>query len=54
MEIDTGSAVSFVSESKFKEISSEPLQESLVNLCTYSGEKISVQGGAMCNFEYER
>ena len=45
MEIDTGSAVSIMSESKFKEISSEPLQESLVNLCTYSGEKISVRRG---------
>ena len=53
MEIDTGSAVSIMSESKFKGISSEPLQESLVNLCTYSGEKISVQGEAMCNVEYE-
>ena len=39
-----------MSESQFKEISSEPLQESL---CTYSGEKISVQGEAMCNVEYE-
>ena len=42
-----------MSESKFKEISSEPLQESLVNLCTYYGEKISVRGEAMCNVEYE-
>lgn len=53
MELDTGSAVSIMSESKFKEISSDPLQESQVNLCTYSGEKISVQGEAMCNVEYE-
>ena len=53
MEIDTGSAVSIMSELKFKEISSDPLQESQVNLCTYSGEKISVQGEAMCNVKYE-
>ena len=53
MELDTGSAVSIISESKFKEISSDPSQESQVNLCTYSGEKISVQGEAMCNVEYE-
>ena len=53
MELDTGSAVSIMSESKFKEISSDPLQESQVNLCTYSGEKISVQGEATCNVEYE-
>ena len=42
-----------MSEPNFKEISSEPLQESLVNLCTYFGEKISVQGEAMCNVQYE-
>ena len=53
MEIDTGSAVSIMAESKFREISSEPLQQSLVNLCTYSGEQIIVQGEAMCNIEYE-
>ena len=53
MELGTGSAVSIMSESKFKEISSNPLQESQVNLYTYSGEKNSVQGEAMCNVEYE-
>ena len=53
MEIDTGSAVSIMAESKFRKISSEPLQQSLVNLCTYSGEQIIVQGEAMCNIEYE-
>ena len=46
MELDTGSAVSIISESN-------SLQESQVNLYTYSGEKISVQGEAMCNVEYE-
>ena len=25
----------------------------MVNLCTYSGEKIQVKGKAMCNVEYE-
>jgi len=53
MEIDTSSAVSIMAETKFKEISSNILQESQVNLCTYSGEKINVKGEAMCNIEYE-
>ena len=53
MEIDTGSAVTIIAESSFKEISSDPLQESLVDLCTYSGEKIQVKGEIMCNVEYE-
>ena len=30
-----------------------PLQESVANLCTYSGKKIQVKGEAMCNVEYE-
>ena len=34
-------------------ISSDPLQQSVVNLCTYSGEKIQVKGEAMCNTEYK-
>ena len=53
MEIDTGAAVSIMTETKFMEISSEELQGSLVNLCTYSGEKLSVKGEAMCNVEYD-
>ena len=53
MEIDTGSAVTIMSESCFKQIASDPLRESVVNLCTYSGEKIQVKGEAMCNVEYE-
>ena len=53
MEIDTGSAVTIMSESSFKEIALDPLQESVANLCTYSGEKIQVKGEAMCNVEYE-
>ena len=50
MEIDTGSAVSIMPESKFKEISSEALQESTVKLYTYSGEQIGVKGEAMYMF----
>ena len=53
MELDTGSAVTIMAESKFKEISSDSLQESAVDLCTYSGEQIQVKGEAMCNVEYE-
>jgi len=53
MEIDTGSVVSIMAETKFKEISSDPLQESRVNLCIYSGESINVKGEAMCNIEHE-
>ena len=51
MEIDTGAAVSIMAEAKFSEIS-EDLQASQVNLCTYSGEKFSIKGEAMCNVEY--
>jgi len=40
MEINTGAEVSITTEAKFREISEE-LQESRVNLCTYSGEKLS-------------
>ena len=53
MEIDTGSAVTIMSTSSFKEIASDPLQESVANLCTYSAEKIQVKGEAICNVEYE-
>ena len=53
MELDTASAVTIMAESKFKEVSSDSIQESAVNLCTYSGEKIQVKGEAMCNVEYE-
>ena len=53
MELDTGSAVTNMAESKFNEISSDSLEESAVNWCTYSGEKIQVKGEAMCNVEYE-
>ena len=53
MEIDTSAAVSIMTETKFMEISSEELQGSLVNLCTYSGEKLSVKGEVMCNVEYD-
>ena len=51
MEIDTGAAISIMAEAKFREISKE-LQDSQVNLCTYSGEKLSVKGEVMCNVEY--
>ena len=53
MELNTGLAVTIMAEFKFKEILSDSLQESAVNLCTYSGEKIQVKGEAMCNVEYE-
>ena len=42
-----------MAESSFKEIALDPLQESVVNLYTYSGEKIQVKGEAMCDVEYE-
>ena len=42
MEIGTGVAVSTMAEAKFSEIS-EDLQASEMNLCTYSGEKLSVK-----------
>ena len=42
-----------MAESSFKEIASDPLQESLVDFCTYSGVKIQVKSEVMCNVEYE-
>ena len=45
MEIDTGSVVTIMAESSFKEIASDPLQEPVVNLCIYSGENSSERWG---------
>ena len=52
MEIDTGSAVTILPEFVYKSISTEPLEESTIKLCTYSGEKLEVKGTAMCKVEY--
>ena len=38
MEIDTGSVVTVLPESTYRYISTEPLQESTIKLCTHSGE----------------
>ena len=46
MEIDTGSAVTVLPESTYRSISAEPLQESTIKLCTYSGEQLKVKGTA--------
>ena len=52
MEIDTGSAVTLLPEAIYKTVSTEPLQESNIKLCTYSGEKLEVKGSATCKVEY--
>jgi len=52
MEIDTGAVVSIMIEKIYGDFIRE-LQGSLANLCTYSGEKLSVKGEAMCNVEYD-
>lgn len=44
METDTGSAVTILPESTYRAISTEPLLESSIQLCTYSREKLEVKG----------
>ena len=53
MEIDTGSAVTVLPESTYRSISTEPLQESSIKLCTYSGEQLEVKDTAMCKVKYD-
>ena len=53
MEIDTGSAVTVLPESTYRSILTEPLQESTIKLCTYSGEQLEVKGTAMCKVKYD-
>ena len=57
MEIDTGSAVSIISESVYKNFfeaqTSETLQQTEAKLCTYSGEQLPVKGKLICEVSYE-
>ena len=55
MEVDTGSAVSIVSESVYSEVlctESKQIQETNVKLCTYSGEQLPVRGKVSCDVSY--
>ncbi|XP_056012602.1 uncharacterized protein K02A2.6-like [Ostrea edulis] len=52
MELDTGSAVSVISEEKFREIfGKQPLKSSNIKLRTYSGEKLKSVGVLDVNVE---
>ena len=53
MEVDTGSAVSIISDSVFNSVF-EPatLQETEPKLCTYSGEKLPIKGKITCEVSY--
>ena len=58
MEIDTGSAVSIISESVYKKIifetqTSEILQQTEAKLRTYSDEQLPVKGKLTCEVSYE-
>ena len=57
MEIDTGSAVSIISESVYKNFfeaqTSDTLQQTEAKLCTYSGEQLPVKGKLTCEVSYE-
>ena len=57
MEIDTGSAVSIISESIYKNFfeaqTTETLQQMEAKLCTYSGEHLPVKGKLTCEVSYE-
>ena len=54
MEIDTGSAVSIMSESLFSSVfETANLQETETKLCTYSGEQLPVKGKFSCEVHYK-
>jgi len=53
MEIDTGSAVTILPEATYRAISTDPLQDTTIKLCTYSGEKLEVKGSGLCEVEYD-
>ena len=54
MELDTGAAITIISEVKYKEHFSETkLRESSTLLKTYSGERLKVVGEIEVNVEYE-
>ena len=53
MEIDTGSAVSFISDSVFNALFDSILQETEAKLCTYSGEQLPVKGKIPCEVNYK-
>ena len=53
MEIDTGSTVIVLPESTYRSISTEPVQESTIKSCTYSGQQLEVKGTAVCKVEYD-
>ena len=56
MEIDTGAAMSLVSEATIEELWKEKpaLAPSRVRLCSYSGEPISVVGSVEVNVVYKQ
>jgi len=53
MEIDTGSAVTIFPEATYRTISTDPLQDTTIKLCAYSGEKLEVKGSALCKVEHD-
>ena len=53
MEIDTGSAVSIISDSVFSSVfETVNLQDTEVKLCTYSGEQLHVKSRITCKVSY--
>ena len=55
MEIDTGAAVSIISEKLFQAaFSKEPLEDAGVKLKTYTGEIMPVLGQFQANVSYEK
>ena len=53
MEIDTGSAVSIISDAVFSSVFElANLQETEVKLCTYSGEQLPVKDKITCEVSY--
>ena len=55
MELDTGAAITIVSEKQYKDLFSHlPLKESQVLLKTYSGEQLPVVGDVTVRVQYEQ
>ena len=55
MELDTGAAVTIMSERQYKELfPGAPLQQSSVLLKTYSGERLPVLGDMKATVQYEQ
>jgi len=53
MEVDTGAAVSIISEETYNTLFSQvPIKQASVGLCTYTGESIAIRGEILVDVHY--